>query len=409
MNVVNKAAILISWPRELDMFSAFIENILDSDVVIVVDDFIYIEDEKFENGKSIIELLDGKMEYVLLSEVLGKVKYRILFSTGGQTFQERVTFSSYLKYIYAISIGGLINCFGLSKIFLRIIGRPLTGGGRNAERFGRYPIERAIGVKVVKYPKGLDISKIRYPERQWQGVFDIYLCHSNIDQNLITNKFSGAKCIKIGYTRYDKVPSVEHAKKNIHNEFKSIDATKPLLLWIPTLIRIQGEIIDNIEPWIFVIEKLLDKHNVLIRLHPKLVIMNPKIATYLTKLGFLVDVQKGRNLGALYQSADLVLADYGGPVLSTIYMRKKLILLNSSSRKYLNWRKERMYIDDDVRHDVNAFNVSSGATLIEQIKSDIQDDDGSKRDRLKEQYFGKDCNYKDLRQEFSKLTKELHI
>ncbi len=56
MKIVNRPAVLISWPRELDMFSVFIENIL-GDVVIVADDFIYTEDDKFENGKDIIEFL----------------------------------------------------------------------------------------------------------------------------------------------------------------------------------------------------------------------------------------------------------------------------------------------------------------------------------------------------------------
>ena len=56
MKIIKKIAVLISWPRELDMFSTFIENTVD-DVVIVVDDFDYDEGERFEKGKSIIELL----------------------------------------------------------------------------------------------------------------------------------------------------------------------------------------------------------------------------------------------------------------------------------------------------------------------------------------------------------------
>ncbi len=403
MKIVNRPAVLISWPRELDMFSVFIENIL-GDVVIVADDFIYTEDDKFENGKDIIELLDGKVEYVLLSEVLGKVKYRLLFSTGGQTFQKKVTYSSYLKYLYAISIGSVIDYFRLSKFFVDMINRPLTGGGKYAEKFGKYSIERALGLTVIKYPKGLDINKGKYPEDQWKNVFDIYLCHSDIDQGLITNKFPGARCIKIGYPRYDYVPSVRVAKKIIYNEIKGVDEVKPLLLWMPTFNKIQGDIIDNIGVWTPVIVKLLNKYNVLISVHPKLAVINPSIISHLTELGFLVDAKKGRNLGILYQSSDLVLADYGGPVLSTIYMKKKLILLNSPSTKYSNWRKKRMYIDDDVRNNVRAFNINEGTDLIEQIDRSVQNNDDLKRDALKEKYFGEDCNYENLREIFCKLA-----
>jgi len=399
MKITNEIAILISWPRELDMFSTFIENTIDN-VVIVVDDFVYDEGERLEKGESIIKCLDEKIEYVLLSEVLGKVKYRILFSTGGQVFQQKVTYSSYFKYLYALSIGSFIEHFKISEFFLETVGRSLTGGGKHAEKFGKYPIERAIGKKVIKYPKGLDINKATYPEDQWKNVFDIYLCHSNIDQNLINNKFPDAKCIKIGYPRYDNIPSISNAKNIIYNEIKSIDAEKPLLLWMPTMIKIRGELIDNIRIWIPIFKKILDKYNILIRVHPKMLVMDTKIATYLKDLGFLVDVKKVRNLGVLYQASDLVLADYGGSVLSAVYMKKKLILLNSSSRKYLRWRKERMYVDDDVRSDVNAFSVNDSTALNKQINESIQNNNTLRRDNLKKQYFGEDCDYENLRELF---------
>ena len=402
METVNRPAVLISWPRELDMFSSFIENIL-GDVVIIADDFIYTENNKFENGKNIIALLDGKVEYVLLSEVLGRVRYRMLFSTGDQTFQKKVTYFSYLKYIYAISIGSVIEHFGLSKLFTDIFGRPLTGGGKHAEKFDKYPVERELGLTVIKYPKGLDISKINYPEDRWKNVFDMYLCHSYIVQGLIVKKFPKAECIKIGYPRYDSVPSVKSAKEIIYNEIKGIERYKPLLLWMPTFNNIKGDIVDNIEVWIPTIVKLLHKYNVLVSVHPKLAVINPSVISYLSDLGFLVDANKGRNLGVLYQSCDLVLADYGGPVLSVIYMKKKLILLNSLNTKFLNWKKKRMYIDDDVRNDVCAFNVKEGASLIEQIKVSIQNNDELERSKLKEKYFGEDCNYEYLREVFSKL------
>ena len=169
MNVKNKSAILISWPRELDMFSVFIEKILD-DVIIIVDDLVYADEERTENGKSIIELLGKTVEYVLLSEILGKTKYRVLFSTGGQTFYKKITYASYLKYLYAISIGSFIEYSKLSKFFLKIINRPLTGGGKHMEKIGRYSVERLIGDTVVKYPKGLDLNKDNYPEDKWKSI-----------------------------------------------------------------------------------------------------------------------------------------------------------------------------------------------------------------------------------------------
>ena len=404
MEIINKVAILISWPRELDMFSVFSKNVLD-DVVFIADDFIYTRNERLESGKSLVNFLNNKkIDYVLLSEVIGKIKYKVLLSTA-ETYQEKVTFYSYFKYIYSISIGSTIERFRLSKFFVRIISHPLTGDGRYAKKFRKYPVERILGINTIKYPTGLDINKLAYPKRQWKDVFDIYLCHSVIDYNLIVEKFSEVKCIRIGYPKYENLPSVKYAKNIIYNDFKSIDKSKQLILWMPTIVGIKGEIIDNINVWLPIITRLLAKYNVLISVHPKLMVLNPEMTSYLAKLGFLVNMKKARNLSVLYQASDLVLCDYGASVLSAVYMKKKLILLNSPSEKYINWREERKYVDDDVRKEVSAFNLNDGVDLIKQINNDIKYNNISKRNSLKERYFGKDCEYKNTKEIFDKLIK----
>ena len=404
MKIINKVAILISWPRELDMFSVFSKNVLD-DVVFIADDFIYTRNERLESGKSLVNFLNKKkIDYVLLSEVIGKIKYKVLLSTA-ETYQEKFTFYSYFKYIYSISIGSTIERFRLSKFFVRIISHPLTGDGRYAKKFRKYPVERILGINTIKYPTGLDINKLAYPKRQWKDVFDIYLCHSVIDYNLIVEKFSEVKCIRIGYPKYENLPSVKYAKNIIYNDFKSIDKSKQLILWMPTIVGIKGEIIDNINVWLPIITRLLAKYNVLISVHPKLMVLNPEMTSYLAKLGFLVNMKKARNLSVLYQASDLVLCDYGASVLSAVYMKKKLILLNSPSEKYINWREERKYVDDDVRKEVSAFNLNDGVDLIKQINNDIKYNNISKRNSLKERYFGKDCEYKNTKEIFDKLIK----
>ena len=403
MKIINKVAILISWPRELDMFLEFAKSI--KGYIIVIDDLVYTQNERFENGKKILNLLNNKkIEYVLLSQVIGKIKYKVVFSTA-EAYQEKVTYYSYFKYIYSISIGSFIQLSGLSRLFVNFFSHPLTGGGINAKTFIRHPVEREIGIKIIKYPKGLDINKALYPKNQWRSIFDYYLCHSEIDCNLITDKFPEAKCIKIGYPKYNSLLPEDSAKNIIYGDIASINPSKPLILWMPTAIKINGKIIDNIKVWSPVISRLLDKFNVLISLHPKLVVLEPEIANYLAELGLLVDVKKGRNLSVLYQASDLVLCDYGASVLSAVYMKKKLILLNSPSEKYINWRGERKYVDDDVRKEVGAFNLNDGVDLIKQINNDIKYNNISKRNSLKERYFGKDCEYKNTKEIFDKLIK----
>ena len=58
MKIINKVAILISWPRELDMFLEFAKSI--KGYIIVIDDLVYTQNERFENGKKILNLLNNK-------------------------------------------------------------------------------------------------------------------------------------------------------------------------------------------------------------------------------------------------------------------------------------------------------------------------------------------------------------
>jgi len=79
--LINKIAILISWPRELDIFSTII-SIDDSRIEIIVDDYDYSDIERVNNYNKIIDILYEKnINYIQLSNVLGKSYYKILFST----------------------------------------------------------------------------------------------------------------------------------------------------------------------------------------------------------------------------------------------------------------------------------------------------------------------------------------
>lgn len=405
IKIINRIGILLSWPRELDMYKVLIEN-MPGDLVIIVDDFTYTESERSGNVKNILALIDGELEYVLLSKVIGKIKYNVLFSTA-QTFREKFTLKSYLKYFYANTIGRLLLFFKLSDLFLKLINRPLTGGGRQAKKFKRHQIERKIGMKIIRYPKGLDVSKLVYPAERWDGIFDMHLCHGNIDKDLILKKFADTNCIKIGYPKYDHAPSAQFSKKKIYEEFKIFDRSKPLILWMPTHIKFKSEWLDNINLWSPFVRQILDKYSVIVRPHPKSIAVNPNIVNKLTEMGFAVDIKGNRELKVLYKAADLVLADYGGSVMSAIYMKKKIVLLNMpDSSEFARWRKEGMYIDNNVRNDVNSFYENNIEGLMKKIAEEIDSND-VKANILKKKYFGddKDCeNLLDILQKLKKIT-----
>ena len=114
--VENKIALLITWPRELDAMSFVIDNI-GHDLVIIVDDFKYEDSTRIGKADKIIkELVDARKEFVLLSNIIHKIKYSYLFSTG-LTFKNKFSVSTYALYLYGNSIGRLIDITGVSRFF----------------------------------------------------------------------------------------------------------------------------------------------------------------------------------------------------------------------------------------------------------------------------------------------------
>jgi len=405
MDIINKIAVLISWPREIDMLSIFVNDL---NIVIIVDDLNYTEKERAGNSQNIIYQLEKKgLSYVLLSNVLGYSKYRILISTA-QSYNEVTTLVSYFKYFYAQSIGRTIDLIRLSKLFKLLFLRPLNGGGSSAKKYELIQIERLIGEKIVKFPKGLDVSMSIYPNERWRGVFDIYLCHSNLDYNLIKSKFQGSVCKKIGYPRYDDKTSFEECLKILCNEFNEIDKSKPIIFWVPAYMKYKSESIANIRLWLPIVRTLTSNYNIIIRPHPKTLKVSPEILLLLKDTGLIIDKQFDRKLSELYIASKLVIADYGGSVLDSVYMRKKCILLNLPKHyKYSKWRKTGKYIDREVRKDLQSFEHNRDTDLLESVIKKCSSNDEKNRRRLKDKYFGIDTDFTQIEEFKSELENEI--
>ena len=327
MTIVNKIAILIAWPRELDMYRHIIDS-LRGKIVIIVDDFEYSQKQR-ENASGItIELLIANdIKYELLSDVYARKQYKVLLSTGA-SYKENMSLDGLIKLLYARTVGLALQKTKISKFLVKIFGRGFTGGGANFNHIVRENIERTIGVNNVFLPMGMDLSLSHFPLKRWEKQFDVFFCHGPFDMSRLKEKFNDKEFYNIGYPRYNGLPSTVDAKKIIEEEFGIVDCNKPLILWIPTDIKLSEESGLNIVLWANIIKKYCNNFNVIVRPHPKTIVTNPEIKDILIRNDFIVDLEHDRKLGVLYQAADLVLADYGGSVLSSIYLERPLLLLN---------------------------------------------------------------------------------
>ena len=218
--ILNKIGILINWPRELDIYANLI-NLLKkkNNYELVLNDLKTFNLQRKNNLNILIKSCNQKkIKYVFFSKVYKQYKYKILFSTG-LPFSEKITFLSFLKYIYAKAIGYFFEYIKVDKILMKIFNRSFTGGGKNAKIYYDWFPEKKIGKIVVFFPRGMDLSLNYFPNPKYKKLFDIFLCHGNYDKKLIENKFKNKNNLIIGYPRYDEKLNFYKTKKKIQTEF----------------------------------------------------------------------------------------------------------------------------------------------------------------------------------------------
>ena len=381
-----QVAILLSWPRELDFYRQLIEGIEDQ-IVFLIDDMQYSEHERSGNSKNIeLILLKHELAYDWLSRTISK--YPILVSTG-LSYDEVINVRTTLKFLYGKVFGSLIEFFGADKVFKKLFGRPFTAGGKSAVRYKMCQIERQFGYYTIRFPKGLDVSEKTYPAERWRNAFDIHLCHGNIDKALIEQKFQAADCRIIGYPKYSTFLGLGQSKKKIQKEFLIKNNSKPLILWMPTHIKIRNEMSKNLLLWIPFLRTLLEKNNVVVRPHPKSLIVNPSITELLEKEGFLVDSKPDRSLITLYNSADLVIADYGSSVCSACFVGKPVLLLNLSQHlEYIKMIKEGEYVDGKLRDHLPSINLDQGHEINRYVFEALSKNNVSETVKVQHHLFG---------------------
>ena len=237
----------------------------------------------------------------------------------------------------------------------------------------------------------MDLRLNHFPNKKFEEIFDIFLCHGKIDKSLIENKFKNKKNnLIIGYPRYDEDYNLSIIKHKIFTEFK-LNQKKKVIFWCPTYIEEKNEISKNIDIWIDKISPLIKDFNVILRPHPKNLIVDQDLIYRLKKTNLFIDQKNDRKLLELYVISDLVLVDCGGSVLSSVYLKKKFAILDlPSSLKFIKRLRDTRALDYEIKneldpdmiisHENNSFDKKINF-LLNLKKKDLLD-------RLKEKYFG---------------------
>jgi len=324
-NIINKIGIVICSPREIDIYKNLFKKLPDKKYNLLIND---LSSSNFDKLK-IIKITKYLKNICFLSSIYKKKKYSLILSTG-EIDNYKVSIYSFFRFAYAITIGNLIECTILKKIFIKIFKKPLSAGGFNCNLGLPWYPERDLGVKTVKFPDGADVKLKIYPENIHKIVFDFFLYLTDYEGKKLQQKISKTKIKKITYLRY------LNSKKNKFNftlNFKNqkFDEKKKIIYWLPTYINTFAEKNKNIELWIPRLLFLRKFYNLIIRPHPRTLLEDPSFKKKLIFNNLIIDDKLNQENNILIQSSDIIFCDYGGSVFSSIFLKKPVILLNLSN------------------------------------------------------------------------------
>ena len=386
--IKNKIGILINWPRELDMYKNLIDLMPKNKLEIIANNIKSSEKGREQQNRNLVKLLNHqRKKFKFFSDVYNKEKYAVLLSTG-EASSTNISLWSIFKYLLSNSLGKIFETFGIDKVLTFIFGKPFTGVAHR-ENLGSvwYP-EKKLANLTIKFSDGMDLKLKKYPYPSLIRNFDIFFSISKFEYSLIKKKYKNKKCKIIGYSRFENLDK----KKKIYNELKkefNLDNTKKIIFWMPTHIDHKNEVNKNIHGWIEKLSFLNKKYNLIIRPHPYTLSYDLKLVKKLKNKNFKVDTKPNREVGRIIKICDIVLADYGGSVFSTIYLGKPLLLLNMpKDSKYVKELIESDSLDIKIRDKLQCLNFESNqAEIKKKLNNVYQSKYKSKVLDLKKKYF----------------------
>lgn len=257
------------------------------------------------------------------------------------------------------------------KYILRLL-KLLTLSGYSISFINRYKwhfnLNTTLADKQIRFMYGMDHSDV-WSLQKWNHHYDIILCHTHHDQELIKDKFNTITFI-MGYPRYDSFFNLDNNCQgvvDVQNEFK-IDKSKKTLLWMPTM----GGNISSIPIYAEYIKDLEKNYNIIVRPHPISFKLEKEFIKILQKFNFKIDNVASRQSNYLFYISDLVIVDNGGVPFSCLYLKKRFIFLKDIKNNHSKHEWEKIYLNSTVeklKNEIPVFNIDN----ISEIESFFDD------------------------------------
>ena len=369
MNSSKQICFFINWMREFNMFETIYAQLDKKNITFVINDLNIGSRDNKQDLKKISRFIEQqKFNGILLSKILNKKKFDILFSTGDLPISI-FSIKNLIKFLYAKSIGYFLQLTNISTLLKKFFGSDFTAKGKDAHFYDSIFIEDKLSKNCIKFPNGLDRNIKHFPDYRWKKVFNIFFTSSLLEKELINKKFSEKKIFYVGYPRFYETGSIK-IKQKILKEY-NFNPLKKNIICLPNERIMIEQNNKSMSYYAKFLKELNNDHNLLLRPHPKLEYYSRHHFNFLKGENLKLDLNHSRKIIELFKFADLVICDFGSSVVESIYLKKKILIYE--------WRNEEKFkllfdkkncLDNLIREEFSKININSLSNF-KKIKSDI--------------------------------------
>jgi hypothetical protein len=239
------------------------------------------------------------------------------------------------------------------------------------------PLIKKLGCISVRFMYAA--GKLRHNLSKWNSLYDVILCFGPYHANLFLEN-TDAVVAQMGYPRFDRYFTQQPDMAALYAQY-ACEPAKKTVVWLPTWKALSSVSYFDAE-----ISALTDRYNVVVKLHPLMPGSEPERVEALRQHHFTHLITDTSDNLPLYQIADFMLFDYGGPPLAGIYTNKNFILLNVEAAAADELTGED---SPDITIRRHLVNVNSGDKAIAELLADssLWEQQDPVRRALRKTYF----------------------
>ncbi|MBB5515641.1 hypothetical protein FHS89_001653 [Rubricella aquisinus] len=186
-----------------------------------------------------------------------------------------------------------------------------------AQRNGR--LLHSLAVENIRFMYAA--GKSAHNLAPWNTIYDGILCFGPYHAGAFKARY-GLPTYEMGFPRFDRYFTETPDMPALYDRF-GCDPAKRTIVWLPTWLELSSVGLFNDE-----IAALCADYNVVVKVHPLMPQSEPDRIASLRALPLTRLIETAEDNIPLYQLADFMLFDYGGPAFGAIYAGKRFILLD---------------------------------------------------------------------------------